>query len=34
MLAATCGSPTMTIRLSIPAMRTPTVVTVSTVHLY
>src|SRR5439155_17300536 len=34
MLAATCGSPTITMRLSIPAMRTPTVVTVSTVHLY
>jgi len=34
MLAATCGSPTMTMRESIPAMITPTVVTRSTVHLY
>ena len=34
MFAATCGRPTITIRLSIPAMRTPIVVTVSTVHLY
>src|SRR5438128_12533371 len=33
-LAATCGRPTITIRESIPAMRTPTVVTVKTVHLY
>src|SRR3989454_3928576 len=33
-LAATCGRPTITIRESIPAIRTPTVVTVRTVHLY
>src|SRR3990172_2292985 len=33
-LSATCGRPTITIRASRPAMRTPTVVTVSTVHLY
>src|SRR5207247_2243824 len=33
-LEATCGRPTITIRESIPAMRTPTVVTVKTVHLY
>src|SRR5207245_11220665 len=33
-LRATWGSPTITMRESIPAMRTPTVVTVRTVHLY
>src|SRR5712691_85038 len=33
-LAATCGRPTITIRESIPAISTPTVVTVRTVHLY
>src|SRR5216117_1818812 len=33
-LEATCGRPTITIRESIPAIRTPTVVTVKTVHLY
>lgn len=32
--AATCGIPTIIILASTPAMRTPTVVTVSTVHLY
>src|SRR5213078_3415808 len=33
-LAATCGSPMITMRESRPAMSTPTVVTVRTVHLY
>src|SRR5712692_462944 len=33
-LPATCGSPTTTMRESRPAMSTPTVVTVRTVHLY
>ncbi len=32
--AATVGSPMTTILLSIPDIRTPTVVTVNTVHLY
>jgi hypothetical protein len=30
----TCGKPMMTMRASNPAIRTPMVVTVSTIHLY